>query len=83
MAIVGMISDNFVCERKPEREIPYPYGSVAASSAHKKKKKKPEKAASATAFPFPFPLISLRSSPYDTTSLGTLEGKNHTSSDCR
>ncbi len=37
MAIVGMISDNFIYERKPEREIPYPYGSEAASSAHHKK----------------------------------------------
>jgi hypothetical protein len=36
MVIVGMISDNFLYERKPEREIPYPYGSEAASSAQKK-----------------------------------------------
>ncbi len=34
---VGMISEKFVHERKPERKIPYPYGSEAASSAHTNK----------------------------------------------
>ena len=70
-----MISDNFVYERKPERGIPYPYGSEAASSAHKQGKPEILKAASATAFPFPFPLISLRSSSYDTNYLGTYKRK--------
>ena len=75
MAISGMISDNFVYERETRegKQLPQPTTKILT----------PEKAASAAAFPFPFPLISLRSSSYDTTYLGILQGENHTNTDCR